>query len=123
MIEASLFPRRPSTFPSYGVELAGGGQDGTAPIGYLSLRPDERQDGVLSIALSLQPAYWGTPLEAQVVRGAVYLHAGGEPAQARVMISTTAHADRSQALFTSLGLARGLDDRPILFKDLQPDRA
>jgi hypothetical protein len=123
MIEASLFPRRPSTYPSCGVELAGGGQDGTAPIGYLSLRPNERQDGVLSIALSLQPAYWGTPLEAQVVRGAVYLHADSEPAQVRVMISTTAHADRSEALFTSLGLARGLDDRPILFKDLQPDRA
>ena len=124
MIEASLFPQRPSIFPSFSVELtmpdgAGEGQ----PIGYLSLRPNERQDGVLSIAISLQPAYWGAPLAAQAVRGAVYQHAKGQPARVRVMISTTAHADRSETLFTGLGLARGIDDRPILFKDLQPDRA
>jgi hypothetical protein len=122
MIEASLFPRRPSTYPSYSVELASDGEGGPASIGYLSLRPNERQDGVTSVAISLQPAYWGTPLEAQVVRGAVYQHAKGQPGRVRVMISTTAHADRSEALFTGLGLARGIDDRPILYKDLQPDR-
>lgn len=123
MIEASLFPQRPSIFPSFSVELAAPGAGEGQPIGYLSLRPNERQDGVLSVAISLQPGYWGAPLEAQVVRGAAYQHAKGQPTRVRVMISTTAHADRSEALFTGLGLARGIDDRPILFKDLQPDRA
>ncbi len=37
------------------------------------------------------------------------------------MISTTAHADRCEASFASLGLARGMDERPILLKDLQPE--
>jgi hypothetical protein len=124
MIEASLFPRRPSSFPSFSIDLpAAGGAGEGQPIGYLSLRPNERQDGVTSIAISLEPAYWGTPLETQVVLGAIYQHAKGQPARVRVMISTTAHADRSEALFTGLGLARGIDDRPILYKDLQPDRA
>ena len=125
MIEASLFPQRPSTFPSYSVDLTvadgEGGGEGQS-IGYLSLRPNERQDGVLSIAISLQPAYWGAPPEAQAVLGAVYEHAGDQPAPVRVMISTTAHADRSEALFSGLGLTRGVDDRPILYKDLQPAR-
>lgn len=124
MIEASLFPQRPSPFPSFSIDLpAAGGAGESQTIGYLSLRPNERRDGVLSIAISLQPAYWGAPLEAQAVRGAVYQHAKDQPAQVRVMISTTAHADRSDALFTGLGLARGIDDRPILFKDIQPDQA
>lgn len=116
MIEASLFPRRPSTFQSYGIELAGG--DGGQTIGYVSLRPNERQDGVLSIAPSLQPDYWGTSLETQAIAGAVYLHDKNQPVPLRVMISTAAHADRCEASFASLGLTRGLDDRPILFKDL-----
>lgn len=120
-IESSLFPRRPSTNPSYSVELAGAGESQT--IGYLSLRPNERQDGVLSIAISLQPAYWGAPLEAQVVSGAVFLHGKGQPTPLRVMISTSAHADRSEASFASLGLTRGMDERPILYKDLQPEQA
>ncbi len=123
MIEASLFPQRPSTFPSFSVDLTapGGGGEGQS-IGYLSLRPNERQDDVLSIAISLQPAYWGAPSEAQAVLGAVYEHAGEQPTPVRVMISTTAHADRADALFTGLGLARSIDDRPILFKDLRPNQ-
>jgi hypothetical protein len=123
MIESTLFPRRPSTYASYSVELAGADAGESQTIGYLSLRPNERQDGVLSIAVSLQPAYWGTPLEAQVIAGAAYLHADTQPAPLRVMISTTAHADRSAASFASLGLVRGMDDRPILYKDLQPGQA
>jgi hypothetical protein len=121
MIEASLFPRRPSTHPSYSVEIASGGGDTGQAIGYLSLRPNERQDGVLSIAISLQPAYWGSSLEAQAVAGAVFLHAGSQPTPLRVMISTTVHADRSEPILASLGLARGMDERPILYKDLQPE--
>ncbi len=124
MIEASLFPQRPSMFPSFSVELAASGSAGQSqPIGYLSLRPNERRDGVLSVAVSLQPEHWGTPLEGQVVGGAVYQQTKGRSAPVRVMISTTAHADRAEALFAGMGLSRGIDDRPILFKDLQPDQA
>lgn len=116
MIEASLFPRRPSTFPSYSIESAGAGENQT--VGYVSLRPDERHDGVLSIAISLQPALWGTPVEAQAIAGAVFIRDKSRPAPLRVMISTTAHAERSEATLASLGLTRGMDERPILFKDL-----
>ncbi|HSN76669.1 MAG TPA: hypothetical protein VL334_16480 [Anaerolineae bacterium] len=123
MIESSLFPRRPATFPSYSIEKASDGADESQPIGYLSLRPNERQDGVLSVAISLQPAYWGTQLEAQVVAGAIYEQAEGEVVPVRVMISTTAHADRSEASFASLEMVRGMDERPILYKDLQPEQA
>jgi hypothetical protein len=123
MIESTLFPRRPSTYPSYSVELTSDGVDDSQAIGYLSLRPSERQDDVLSIAISLQPAYWGTRLEALVVAGAAFLHAEGQPTPLRVMISTTAHADRSEANFASLGLVRGMDERPILYKDLQPEKS
>jgi hypothetical protein len=124
MIEASLFPRRPSPYRSMSVDLAGSeGAGESRTIGYLSLRPNERLDGVLSIALSLDPAYWGTPLEAQIVAGAAYEHSKGQPAPVRVMISTTAHADSCQASMAALGLARGMDERPILYKDLQPDQA
>jgi hypothetical protein len=120
MIESTLFPRKPSPFPSWRVvvrDAAGEAQT----VGYLSLRPDERKDGVLSIALSLQPDQWGTPLEAQVVIGAAFLHGKGEPIPVRVMISTSVHADRAAAAFGSLGLQRVMDDRPILCKDLQPN--
>ncbi len=122
MIEGTLFPRKPSPFPSWSVlkrDAAGEAQT----VGYLSLRPDERNDGVLSIALSLQPDQWGTPLEAQVVAGAAFLHGKGEPIPVRVMISTSVHADRAAAGFSSLGLQRVIDDRPILCKDLQPEPA
>ena len=122
MIESSLFPRRPSTFPSYSIELAGDGADASQTVGYVSSRPNERQDGVLSVAISLQPAYWGAPLEAQVIAGAAFLHGDGQPTPLRVMISTTAHADRSEASFASLGLTRAMDERPILYKDLQSEQ-
>lgn len=119
MIESTLFPRRPSPFPSWSVVQRTGGAEAHT-IGYLSLRPDERKDGVLSIALSLQPEQWGAPLEAQVVAGAAFLHGQGQPIPLRVMISTSAHADRAAAGLASLGLQRVMDDRPILCKDLQP---
>jgi hypothetical protein len=122
MIEASLFPRRPSPYRSFSIELAGSDDDALQPVGYLSLRPNERQDAVLSMAISLQPAHWGTPLEAQVVAGATYEQGDGKTLPVRVMISTTAHADRSEAGFASLGLVRVMDERPILYKDLQPEQ-
>lgn len=117
MIESSLLPRRPSTFPSYSIELAGAGSS-AAPIGYLSVRRNERQDGVTSLAISMQPAYWGTAQEAQAIAGAAYQQGRGQPTGLRIMISTSAHADRSEASFASLGLTRAMDERPILIKDL-----
>lgn len=120
VIEESLLPKRPSAFPSFGVELAGAeGSVESQQIGYLSWRPDERRDGVNSIAVSLDPACWGTPLEVQAVAGAVQKHGNGRPAPVRVMISTTAHADTAAAGFAAVGLTRRLDARPILYKDLQ----
>lgn len=121
LIEESLFPRRPSSHPSYSVALAGADEAAAREtIGYLSLRPDERSDGVLSIALSLDPAHWGTPTEAQIIAGVIHDRGAGKAIPARVMISTSVHADRSEALFTALGLHRAMDDRPILFKAVQP---
>lgn len=122
MIESTLFPRKPSPFPSWSVLVRDAAGE-TQTAGYLSLRPNERQDGVLSIALSLQPDLWGAPLEAQVVAGAAFMHGKGQPIPVRVMISTSAHADRAAAGFASLGLQRAVDDRPILCKDLQPQPA
>jgi hypothetical protein len=119
MIESTLFPRRPSPFPSWRVvvhDAAGEAQT----VGYLSLRPNERKDSVLSIALSLQPDRWGAPLEAQVVAGAAFMEGKGQPIPVRVMISTSAHADRAADGLASLGLQRVLDDRPILGKDVLP---
>lgn len=118
MIESTLFPRRPSPFPSWRVIVRTAASEAQT-VGYLSLRPNERQDGVLSIALSLQPDWWGDPLEAQIVAGAAFIHGKGQPIPVRVMISTSAHAERAADGFASLGLQRALDDRPILGKDLQ----
>jgi GNAT superfamily N-acetyltransferase len=120
LVEESLFPRRPSPHPSYTVALAGA-EDAAAsqPIGFLSLRPNERDDGVLSIALSLEPGYWGTPTEAQIIAGVIHDRGKGQAIPVRVMISTSAHADRSEAFLTDLGLRRAMDDRPILFKAIQ----
>jgi hypothetical protein len=118
MIESTLFPRRPSPFPSWRVAVRdGAGEAQTA--GYLSLRPNERKDSVLSIALSLHPDWWGAPLEAQAVAGAVFMQGKGQPVPVRVMISTSAHADRAAEGLAGLGLQRVLDDRPILAKDVQ----
>ncbi|MBE2234189.1 MAG: GNAT family N-acetyltransferase [Anaerolinea sp.] len=120
MIEESLFPRRPSPHPSYAIALAGGEAGAGQTIGYLSLRPNERDDGVLSIALSLAPAYWGAPVETQIVAAVVHDRGDGQAIPVRVMISTSAHADRSEAPFVALGLKRTVDDRPILSKIVQP---
>ncbi|MEI2692834.1 MAG: hypothetical protein V9H69_25185 [Anaerolineae bacterium] len=118
MIESTLFPRRPPTFRSWSIVAPDAG--GVAEtVGYLSLRPNERHDGVLSVAASLQPALWGSPLEVQVIAGAVHSHSQGQSIPVRVMISTSSHADRAEAGLVALGLQRRLDDRPILGKEVR----
>lgn len=123
MIEESLFPRKPSPHPSYTIALTGDEAGSGQEIGYLSLRPDERGDGVLSVAISLDPAHWGAPVETQVIAAAVHDRGDGQAIPVRVMISTSAHADRSEASLVALGLARTVDDRPILAKSVLPTAA
>lgn len=112
LIDSSLLPQRPSPFPSYRIE-----QHGDA-VGYVSVRADERNDGVLSLALSLQPALWGSEIETQAVLAAVATHRAAAPVAVRIMLNTTAHADRAEAVYSRLGLSRMLDDRPLLVRDL-----
>lgn len=118
MIEASLFPQRPPAFRSFAIDLAGANGEEDAEIGYLSPRPNERHDGVLTLAISLDAAYWGTEMEGQIVGGMASELGRGQPMPVRVLISTVAHADRSEAVFAGMGLAREMDFRPILWKDI-----
>lgn len=119
LINETLLPTRPASFGSYRIERRASETAEAETIGYLSLRPDERQDGVLSLALSLDPDYWGTPAELGAAVAALERQKQVAPVPVRIMLSTTAHADRSQALYEAAGLQRGLDERPILFKALE----
>ena len=112
LIDDTLLPRLPSPFPSYRIEQS------HEALGYLSVRPNERGDGVLSLAISLQPAHWGSELEIQAVLAALQDHAAGQPVATRVMLSTAAHADQAEAGYLALGLRRELDERPLFAKDL-----
>ncbi len=120
VIETTLFPRQPPAFRSFSIELAEPGGQEEAEIGYLSPRPNERNDGVLTVAISLLPEYWGTELEGQIVGGMASEIGRGQAAPLRVLISTSAHADRAEAIFQGMGLARVMDYRPILYKELTP---
>lgn len=123
VIESTLFPRQPPAHRSFSIGLAQGDTDQDTEIGFVSPRPNERHDGVLTVAISLLPGYWGTELEAQIVGGVAGEVGRGESVAVRVLISTTAHADRAEAIFVRLGLARVMDYRPILYKELTPARA
>ena len=117
VIDAVFLKRRLPPYKAYVVELeeqAGEPVD----IGYLSPRPNERDDGVLSLVISLDPAYWGTELETRIVGGFLSEVGQDQPQSARVLVSTAAHADRIEAAMAGLGLARELDLRPVLYKIL-----
>lgn len=114
VINSSLLPQRPSPFPSYRIE-----RDGEA-VGYVSVRANERDDGVLSLALSLEPTLWGSETETQAALAALAAHNVAQPAAVRVMLSTTAHADQAEAIYRGLGLSRQLDERPLLVKTVAP---
>lgn len=119
LIDSIYLPTQPPSHQAFEIRIAA--KDGDAapePIGYLAPRPDERGDGVLTLVLSLLPIHWGSELEAHIV-GAFASEAGrDEPPPVRVLISTTAHADRAEPAFAAIGLKRALDVRPILFKEL-----
>ena len=92
VIDAIFLRRRLPPFKAFAIELAEPEGD-PVDIGYLSPRPNERDDGVLSLVISLDPAYWGTEIETQTLGGFLSEVGKGEPQPARVLVSTTAHAD------------------------------
>ncbi|MCB0229514.1 MAG: hypothetical protein KDH90_10360, partial [Anaerolineae bacterium] len=89
-------------------------------IGYLSPRPNERDDGVLSLVISLDPAYWGSELETQTMGGFLSEVGQGNPQPARILVSTNAHADRIEEAMAGYDLVREMDMRPVLYKILAP---
>lgn len=116
MIDAVFMKRRLPPYKASAIELAEpAGQ--AARIGYLSPRPNERDDGVLTLMVSLEPVYWGSELETQIIGGFLSAAGKSEPQPARVVVSTTAHADRIEAAMAGLGLARELDLRPVMYKE------
>lgn len=116
LIEAVFFPRRASTYRAFEITLVDPEGGEAKKIGYLSPRPNERDDGVLTIALSLAPEYWGSEMETQIV--GAYAAEASPDQPVRVLISTSKHVDKAEAAFGSLGLVRELDLRPVLFKRL-----
>lgn len=121
LIEADFLPKRPPRQRSFEIKIQVPDVAGEPrPIGYLLPRPDERHDGVLTLVVSLVPDQWGSELEAQIVGGFASAATEKRKASVRVIVSTTAHADKAEPSFVSLGLKRELDWRPVLFKDLAP---
>jgi hypothetical protein len=119
LIDADFLPKRPPRQRSFEIRLRSPqAEEESQPIGYLSPRPDERHDGVLTLAVSLVPEQWGSELEAQIVGGFVSAASEEGEVSVRVIVSTTAHADKVEPSFGSLGLKREMDWRPVLFKDL-----
>lgn len=117
VIDAIFLKRRLPPFKAFAIELAEPASD-PVDIGYLSPRPNERDDGVLSLVISLDPTYWGTELERQIIGGFLSESGQGAASPARVLVSTTAHADRIEGMIAGLGLIRELDHRPVLYKVL-----
>lgn len=119
VIDAIFLRRRLPPFKAFAIERAEPEGD-PVDIGYLSPRPNERDDGVLSLVISLDPAYWGTEIEIQTLGGFLSGVRQGEPQPARVLVSTNAHADRIEAAMAGSGLVREMDLRPVLYKILAP---
>lgn len=116
LIESVFFPRRPSTYRAFEMMLVDPQGGDSKPVGYLSPRPDERSDGVLTLALTLEPELWGSDLEMKTVGGfAAEAYPNGP---IRVLISTSLHAERAEPGYRRLGLERALDLRPVLYKPL-----
>lgn len=117
MIEAVFLRRRLPPYKAYVIELEDTSGE-TREIGYLSPRPNERSDGVLTLALGLDPAYWGSELETAIVGGFLSEVNAGAPKEARLLVSTSTHADRIESAMAGLGLRREMDLRPVLYKIL-----
>jgi hypothetical protein len=119
LIEAVFFPKKPSTYRAYRVETVDVQGGEPSEIGYLSPRPNERSDGVLTLSVSLEPEAWGTDLEMQTVGG--FASEVGPDQPVRVLVCTSLHADRAEESYRKLGLTRELDLRPVLYKDVRSD--
>ncbi len=117
MVEALFLRRRLHPYTAFAIELSDGA-GGAVEVGYLSPRPNERNDGVLTLVIGLQPDRWGSELETRIVGGFLSETGRGQPQPARVLVSTTDHADRIEAAMAGLGLARAMDFRPVLYKVL-----
>lgn len=117
MVEALFMRRRLPPYKAFAIELSDGA-GGAVEVGYLSPRPNERNDGVLTLVIGLQPDRWGSELETRIVGGFLSETGRGQPQPARVLVSTTDHADRIEAAMAGLGLARAMDFRPVLYKVL-----
>lgn len=117
LIDSSYLPSRPPRQRAFEIVLTGiAGDQAGLPIGYLSGRPNERGDGVLTLVFSMDPAYWGSDLEARVV-ASVATEAQADEAF-RLLLSTTKHCQQADDALASIGLHRRLDRYPVLFKAL-----
>ena len=116
LIESMFFPKKPSTYRAYRVETIDPQGGEPTEIGYVSPRPNERSDGVLTLSISLEPETWGSDLEMQTVGG--FAAEAGPDQPVRVLICTSLHADRAEAGYRKLGLTRELDLRPVLYKNV-----
>jgi hypothetical protein len=117
LIEDVYLPRKPSKYRAYRIDLTDPQGGEPREVGYLAPRPNERDDGVLTLAISLAPEFWGSELELKTIGGFASEAAPDQPV--RVLISTSLHADRAEAGYRSLGLTREVDLRPVVYKDLR----
>jgi ribosomal protein S18 acetylase RimI-like enzyme len=117
LIDSSYLPSRPPRQRAFEIVLAASeGDKAERPIGYLLGRPNARGDGVLTMVLSMDPAFWGSDVEARIVASVA------SEAQAnnafRLLLSTTRHCEQADDVLASIGLHRQLDRYPVLFKAL-----
>jgi GNAT superfamily N-acetyltransferase len=110
LIEATFIPKRPSVAQSFVVSSEGD------PIGYISVKKEAK---TYTMGLSLLPEHWGAKLEAKLVAALPTMAARASQATLRLRVDTTEHAEASAAIFSELGLQRGLVDPDIWFKTLQ----
>jgi len=109
LIETTFLPKRPSRAQSFVVSSDGD------PIGYVSVKKEAK---TYTMGLSLLPEHWGATLEAELVAALPTMAARASQATLRLRVDTTAHAEASSAIFSELGLERGLVDPDIWFKKL-----
>lgn len=110
LIEDTLLPSQPPKYPSFAITRDG------ADFGYLGARPDERRDGVMTLVLSTPLEAWGTALEPGIIAGYLARRGATEPVAVRLLLCTTAHCEKADAALAAIGLQRGLDARPVLYK-------
>lgn len=119
LIDASFLPSRPPRQRVFEIFLTADDGEPGPGIGYLSGRPNERGDGILTIILSTAPAYWGTDLEAQIAGGVAVESGAGTTGGFRLLLSTTRHCEQSDPALAAIGMERHMDRFPVLFKRVE----